>query len=159
YLTKVVLLLRDRLGYERVIMLLADGKQGVLQNPVVSFQYEGPEEEREIGGLKLDYVNSKRSVWAWVARNQRELYVRDAHADYVEEEFTGERVYINRRLVELFKGNSFLAVPLIARHQSEGESQLLGILSVASLHADRIRKSDLNVLRAIARQISLTIEN
>jgi GAF domain-containing protein len=73
YLTKVVLLLRDRLGYERVIMLLADAKQGVLQNPMVSFQYEGPEEEREIGGLKLDYLTAKRSVWAWVARNQREL--------------------------------------------------------------------------------------
>ncbi|MFO0980485.1 MAG: HAMP domain-containing sensor histidine kinase [Planctomycetota bacterium] len=159
YLRKVVRLLRDRMGYERVIALLADAETTTLHSPVVNYEYESPEEAARVQGVRVDWMANRRGVWAWVARNQRELYVADAHADFVEDEHSGERVYISSELVQLFKGNSFLAVPLLSRQQTGGVPKLLGLLSVASLHSDRIRKSDLNVMRAIARQIGLTLEN
>ncbi|MEW6747190.1 MAG: GAF domain-containing sensor histidine kinase [Planctomycetota bacterium] len=158
YLKRVVSIISARLGYEKVVVLRAHPARKVLHQPVINFEPRSPEEAALIRGVEVDYSEGQRSAWAWVARNQRELYVPDAQVDSVETA-GGEQVLINRALVDLFQTRSFLTVPLVSRPRRERGRELLGILAVASHAADPIRQSDLEVIRTVAGQVSLTLEN
>ena len=146
-LQTVAKVMKNRLAYDRGMLLLSDAKGKHLKY-AAGFGFDDHESERiRHIGFRLDNPES-RGIFTQTFHTQQPIMVDDINE--LKHLFSAR----SQRLITQFKSHSLVSVPIVY------EKKTLGILVVDNrISKKKLQQSDLNLLKGIAANIAISINN
>jgi len=140
-------IMAERLDYDRGMIFLADTKKEHLRFAAgYGFDDRGLEILRQID-FRLNKPSS-RGIFTRCFLDQQPVIVQDVHE--LKRQFTDR----SQRLIEIFKPQALISVPIIYENMS------LGVLSVDNhISKRKLQQNDLNLLKGLAANLATSINN